>query len=280
MKLNEIISNDVKNAINEDLAFDDITTNLLKNSESTANASVICNEDAILSGKDWFEEVFIQVSGKYKNNNYSINWDKSDGDPVKRNSIICQIRCPIKIILSAERIALNFIQLMSGISTKVNNYCTLINGTNVKILDTRKTIPNLRHAQKYAVKAGGGFNHRFSLSDQILLKENHLIASGESLDHFLTAHKNIMANISIEAESLDQVDTIAKYSPKNILLDNFTVDDVRLASKIINKSSTIEVSGGINRNNILDYANSGIDYISIGDLTKNISAIDFSLRII
>ncbi len=280
MKLNEIISNDVKNAINEDLAFDDITTNLLKNSESTANASVICNEDAILSGKDWFEEVFIQVSGKYKNNNYSINWDKSDGDPIKRNSIICQIRCPIKIILSAERIALNFIQLMSGISTKVNNYCTLINGTNVKILDTRKTIPNLRHAQKYAVKAGGGFNHRFSLSDQILLKENHLIASGESLDHFLTAHKNIMANISIEAESLDQVDTIAKYSPKNILLDNFTVDDVRLASKIINKSSTIEVSGGINRNNILDYANSGIDYISIGDLTKNISAIDFSLRII
>tara|TARA_B100000287_G_scaffold422404_1_gene464325 strand:- start:937 stop:1446 length:510 start_codon:yes stop_codon:yes gene_type:complete len=169
---------------------------------------------------------------------------------------------------------------MSGISTKVNNYCTLINGTNVKILDTRKTIPNLRHAQKYAVKSGGGFNHRFSLSDQILLKENHLIASGESLDHFLAAHKNIMANISIEAESLDQVDTIAKYSPKNILLDNFSVDDVRLASKIINKSSTIEVSGGINRNNILDYANSGIDYISIGDLTKNISAIDFSLRII
>ena len=280
MKLNEIISNDVKSAINEDQAFDDITTNLLKNSELTADASVICNEDAILSGKDWFEEVFIQVSGKYKNNNYSINWDKSDGDPVKRNSIICQIRCPIKIILSAERIALNFIQLMSGISTKVNNYCTLINGTNVKILDTRKTIPNLRHAQKYAVKSGGGFNHRFSLSDQILLKENHLIASGESLDHFLTAHKNIMANISIEAESLDQVDTIAKYSPKNILLDNFSVDDVRLASKIINKSSTIEVSGGINRNNILDYANSGIDYISIGDLTKNISAIDFSLRII
>ncbi|MEC7886057.1 MAG: carboxylating nicotinate-nucleotide diphosphorylase [Pseudomonadota bacterium] len=280
MKLNEIISNDVKSAINEDQAFDDITTNLLKNSELTADASVICNEDAILSGKDWFEEVFIQVSGKYKNNNYSINWDKSDGDPIKRNSIICQIRCPIKIILSAERIALNFIQLMSGISTKVNNYCTLINGTNVKILDTRKTIPNLRHAQKYAVKSGGGFNHRFSLSDQILLKENHLIASGESLDHFLAAHKNIMANISIEAESLDQVDTIAKYSPKNILLDNFSVDDVRLASKIINKSSTIEVSGGINRNNILDYANSGIDYISIGDLTKNISAIDFSLRII
>ncbi len=280
MKLNEIISNDVKSAINEDQAFDDITTNLLKNSELTADASVICNEDAILSGKDWFEEVFIQVSGKYKNNNYSINWDKSDGDPIKRNSIICQIRCPIKIILSAERIALNFIQLMSGISTKVNNYCTLINGTNVKILDTRKTIPNLRHAQKYAVKSGGGFNHRFSLSDQILLKENHLIASGESLDHFLAAHKNIMANISIEAESLDQVDKIAKYSPKNILLDNFSVDDVRLASKIINKSSTIEVSGGINRNNILDYANSGIDYISIGDLTKNISAIDFSLRII
>lgn len=280
MKLNEIISNDVKSAINEDQAFDDITTNLLKNSELTADASVICNEDAILSGKDWFEEVFIQVSGKYKNNNYSINWDKSDGDPIKRNSIICQIRCPIKIILSAERIALNFIQLMSGISTKVNNYCTLINGTNVKILDTRKTIPNLRHAQKYAVKSGGGFNHRFSLSDQILLKENHLIASGESLDHFLAAHKNIMANISIEVESLDQVDTIAKYSPKNILLDNFSVDDVRLASKIINKSSTIEVSGGINRNNILDYANSGIDYISIGDLTKNISAIDFSLRII
>ena len=243
MKLNEIISNDVKNAINEDLAFDDITTNLLKNSESPANASVICNEDTILSGKDWFEEVFIQVSGKYKNNNYSINWDKSDGDPIKRNSIICQIRCPIKIILSAERIALNFIQLMSGISTKVNNYCTLINGTNVKILDTRKTIPNLRHAQKYAVKTGGGFNHRFNLNDQILLKENHLKVSGVSLDEFLTSHKSIMSNVSIEAESLDQVKIITKYSPRNILLDNFSVNDVKLASKIINKSSTIEVSG-------------------------------------
>ncbi|MBH32132.1 MAG: nicotinate-nucleotide diphosphorylase (carboxylating) [Gammaproteobacteria bacterium] len=280
MKLNEIISNDVKNAINEDLAFDDITTNLLKNSESTANASVICNEDTILSGKDWFEEVFIQISRKYKNNSYSINWDKGDGDLIKRNSIVCQIKCPIKIILSAERISLNFIQLMSGISTKVNNYCSLIDGTDVKILDTRKTIPNLRYAQKYAVKTGGGFNHRFSLNDQILLKENHLKVSGVSLDEFLTSHKSIMSNVSIEAESLDQVKIITKYSPRNILLDNFSVNDVKLASKIINKSSTIEVSGGINKDNILDYANSGIDYISIGDLTKNISATDFSLRIV
>jgi len=280
MKLNEIISNDVKNAINEDLAFDDITTNLLKNSESTANASVICNEDTILSGKDWFEEVFIQISRKYKNNSYSINWDKGDGDLIKRNSIVCQIKCPIKIILSAERISLNFIQLMSGISTKVNNYCSLIDGTDVKILDTRKTIPNLRYAQKYAVKTGGGFNHRFNLNDQILLKENHLKVSGVSLDEFLTSHKSIMSNVSIEAESLDQVKIITKYSPRNILLDNFSVNDVKLASKIINKSSTIEVSGGINKDNILDYANSGIDYISIGDLTKNISATDFSLRIV
>jgi nicotinate-nucleotide pyrophosphorylase (carboxylating) len=280
--LKKIAAKDVAIAITEDLGSGDITTNLLgKDKNKLSTAIVKSNEDAILCGQIWFESSFKMIQKKY-GGTLKIFWLKKDGDKIKKGQSICEIEAPLKTILISERTALNFIQLLSGTASKTKIFSDKIKNKKVRLLDTRKTIPGLRIAQKYAVECGGGFNHRFGLFDQILIKENHITEKYSNFDSFLSTISKIVnfRKVSIEVENLKELEILIKYKPKNILLDNFSLLNIKKASKIINRRiTTIEVSGGINIKNISKYANLNIDYISIGDLTKNVSAIDFSMLV-
>jgi len=273
---------DVSIAIKEDLGSGDITTNLLgKDKNKLSLATVKSNEDAILCGQIWFESTFKNIQKRY-GGSLKIKWLKNDGDKIKKGQIICKIKAPLRTILISERTALNFLQLLSGISTKTKLYSKKLNSKKIKILDTRKTIPSLRFSQKYAVACGGGSNHRFGLYDQVLIKENHINQKSSTYDNFLKniSKKISFRKVSIEVETLNELKTLIKYKPNNILLDNFTLPNIKKAIQIVNnKNSTIEISGNININNIEKYKHLDIDYISIGDLTKNIKSIDLSMLI-
>ena len=280
--LKKIAIKDVATAIIEDLGTGDITTDLLgKDKNKLTVALVKTNQEAILCGKIWFDNAFKNIQKKYRGP-LKITWYKKDGDKIKNGETICKIVAPLRTILVAERTALNFIQLLSGTATKTNLYSQEIKNNKIKLLDTRKTIPGLRAAQKYAVKCGGGFNHRFGLYDQVLIKENHITAELNSYEGFLDKISKIInfKKVSIEVETLAELKILLKYKPKNILLDNFSLSNLKKASKMINKKiTTIEISGGISLKNIKKYSNLDIDYISIGDLTKNIDSIDFSMLV-
>ena len=206
---------------------------------------------------------------------------KKDGETIKKGQKICQIIAAREIVLTAERTALNFIQMLSGISTKTNKYVRKLNNKKIKILDTRKTIPGLRFCQKYAVKIGGGYNHRSGLYDQVLFKENHISSFESFSDFILSTQKKInLRKVSIEVENLKDLEILCKYNPKNILLDNFSISQIKKAIKLCsNSKSSIEISGNISLSNIGSFTGLKIDYISIGDLTKNVESIDFSLLI-
>ena len=273
---------DVAIAIAEDLGSGDVTTNILgKDKNQLSTALVKSNEDAILCGQIWFDNSFKYIQKKY-GGKLKISWLKKDGDKIKKGQTICKIEAPLRTILISERTALNFLQLLSGTASLTKLYSDKIKNKKVRLLDTRKTIPGLRIAQKYAVTQGGGFNHRFGLYDQVLIKENHITEKSFAFDDFL---KKIRKNIdfrkaSIEVETLKELEVLIKYKPKNILLDNFSLSDIKKATKIISKEFTsIEVSGGINIKNIEKYANLDINYISIGSLTKNVCSIDFSMLV-
>ncbi len=278
----KIAMKDVAIAITEDLGTGDITTNLLgKDKNKFSRAFVKSNEDAVFCGKFWFNSTFQYVQRKY-GGTLKIKWLKNDGDKIKKGEKICLIEAPLKTLLISERVALNFIQFLSGISSKTKLYSEKIKNKRIKLLDTRKTIPGLRISQKYAVICGGGYNHRHGLYDQILIKENHITNSLVSYEDFLKKiSKNIsFRKISIEVETLKDLRILVNYKPKNILLDNFNLSNIKKATKIINKKITsIEVSGNISIKNISKYSNLDIDFISIGDLTKNIKSIDFSMLI-
>jgi len=273
---------DVAVAISEDLGSGDLTTNLLgKNKNKLSLAIVKSNENAILCGQIWFDSSFKNIQKKY-GGSLKISWLKKDGDKIKKGDVICKIKAPLRTILISERTALNFLQLLSGTASITKLYSDKIKNKKIKLLDTRKTIPGLRIAQKYAVKCGGGYNHRFGLYDEVLIKENHITEKLFSFDDFLKKiYKNInFKKVSIEVENLKELEILIKYKPKNILLDNFTLSDIKKAIKIINKKiSSIEVSGGINVKNIEKYAKLDINYISIGSLTKNVCSVDFSMLV-
>lgn len=279
LKKNAIL--DVTKAIKEDLGKKDLTTNLLSSRrKDVVRAFVIANENSILCGQIWFATTFDQIKRKYKGT-AKIKWLRKDGETIKKGQKICQIIASREIVLTAERTALNFIQMLSGISTKTNKYVRKLNNKKIKILDTRKTIPGLRFCQKYAVKIGGGYNHRSGLYDQVLFKENH-ISSFESFSEFvLSTQKKInLKKVSIEVENLKDLEILCKHNPKNILLDNFSISQIKKAIKLCrNSKSSIEISGNITLGNINSFKNLKIDYISIGDLTKNVESIDFSLLI-
>ena len=273
---------DVAIAISEDLGSGDVTTNILgKDKNKLSTALVKSNEDAILCGQIWFDNSFKYIQKKY-GGKLKISWLKKDGDKIEKGQTICKIEAPLRTILISERTALNFLQLLSGTASLTKLYSDKIKNKKVKLLDTRKTIPGLRIAQKYAVTQGGGFNHRFGLYDRVLIKENYITEKSFAFDDFLKKiHKNIdFRKVSIEVETLKELGVLIKYKPKNILLDNFSLSDIKKATKIINKEFTsIEVSGGINIKNIEKYANLDINYISIGSLTKNVCSIDFSMLV-
>ncbi|MEC7876166.1 MAG: carboxylating nicotinate-nucleotide diphosphorylase [Pseudomonadota bacterium] len=265
----EIIKN-VKLALEEDIGSGDVTTDLVE-PYSLAEATLISHDNAILCGIDWFNEVFNQLD-----NSIEIKWLANDGEKIKSSQTICNLHGPIHSILSGERTAINFLQLLSGVSTNVAAFVSRIKNTKTKILDTRKTIPGLRYAQKYAVTVGGGINHRKGLYDEVLIKENHISASG-SIEKTIEKAKEKGLPITIEVENLSQLERALKTNVDRIMLDNFTPPNIYKAVNMANGKIKLEASGNTTILNVHTIAGTGVDYISIGALTKNIKAVDFSL---
>ena len=279
-KLSEAANRNVRDALIEDLGSGDLSAGIL--TKKKVFAKLVCKSDeAVLAGQLWFEQCF-----KFLDKSIEIIWLRKDGDLIKKNDTVCRIEGNNLPILSGERSAINFLQVLSSVSTRTKKYVTLLKDldlTSCAVLDTRKTIPGLRLAQKYAVRVGGGKNQRFGLWDSILIKENHIISVGglkrllgRNLSNKLDDYVNL--NVQIEVENLDEFEYVKTVGIKNILLDNFSIDDLNKAVKANDKNLILEASGEIGLSNFKDIALTGVSRISIGDLTKNIDAIDFSLR--
>ena len=270
----DYILNQVKIALNEDLGqIGDITSALIDSSKK-AEAVLKNNQDMILCGVDWVNLVFLQVDP-----NIEVQWFAKDGDYKCKNSTIFKVTGNARSILIAERTALNFLQMLSGIATQTKIYVDKIKSSKAVVLDTRKTLPGLRLAQKYAVTVGGGYNQRFGLYDAVLIKENHIISSeslGELIRLALKVYKDV--TIQVEVETYEQLFDVVNLGVKKVLLDNMSLDDIKKCVRLCKGSVEIEVSGNVDLNNIVEYADTGIDRISIGGLTKNLKAIDLSLR--
>jgi len=230
---------------------------------------------AVLCGTAWFDEVFRQVDKRV-----SVTWNARDGDAIHPEKILCTLRGPARALLTGERAALNFLQLLSGTATQARKYVDAVHGTRAVILDTRKTVPGLRRAQKYAVTCGGGQNHRMGLYDAILIKENHIAAAGSIAAALRAARAAASGSVTveIEVENLDQLRDALTSGAEHILLDNFSVAELKSAVREASGRARLEASGGINLSNIRAIAETGVDFISIGDVTKNVAAVDLSLR--
>ncbi|CAH9018242.1 carboxylating nicotinate-nucleotide diphosphorylase [Candidatus Nitrosacidococcus sp. I8] len=271
---NHNIEAEVRQALAEDIGSGDITASLIKDT-ATVKATVISREDAILCGIPWFSEVFRQLDSHIK-----INWALQDGDFITPNQIICTLMGSAVPILIGERTGLNFLQTLSATAMSAHRYATAISGLSTKVLDTRKTIPGLRNAQKYAVRCGGCHNHRYGLYDGILIKENHILAAGSITQAIQQAKRNNPKNLSIETEveNLIEFQEALDAGADIILLDDFKISDLIKAVELNQKRVKLEASGSINLANIRQVAETGVDYISIGALTKDIKAIDLSMR--
>ncbi len=280
MDLNSEIISNVTKSLSEDIGAYDLTALLIK-SEASAAATVICREKAILCGTQWFETCFQKLSPQTE-----IRWFAEEGDVISAGQKLCKIKGNTRSLLTAERSALNFLQTLSAIATQTRSYVNEVLGTGALIVDTRKTLPGLRLAQKYAVKCGGGVNHRLGLYDGILIKENHIMSAG-GIEQVLKTAKIIAPKdliIQIEVETRDELFKALNAGARMILLDNFNLDDlnyaVALTADLTNKKATLEASGGITLGNVRKIAETGIDRISIGSITKNVRAIDFSMNFI
>ncbi len=268
------IEETVRRALAEDVGTGDLTANLIPESTQT-EAQVITREDAVLCGTAWFDEVFRQVDNRIR-----IDWNAKDRDAIRAEQILCNLRGPARGLLTGERTALNFLQLLSGTATLARKYVDAVRGTGAVILDTRKTVPGLRRAQKYAVTCGGGQNHRMGLYDAILIKENHIAAAGSIAAALRAAHACAPKGITveIEVENLDQLREALAAGANHLLLDNFSLDGLLAAVKEARGRAKLEASGGVTLENIRAMAETGVDYISVGDLTKTVRAIDLSMR--
>ena len=263
----------IKESLREDIGSGDITAHLIPPSKQVS-ATLIVNEQAIICGKEWVNQVFSEVTS-----NVVIDWRVADGDLVEVGDVVCVFSGSAREILTAERCALNWLQTLSGVSTHVWQVVQLITGTKTAILDTRKTIPGLRLAQKYAVKVGGGQNHRMGLYDAFLIKENHIISSGSIQAAVLKAREYQPTKpIEVEVESLDELEQALEAGADIVMCDNFSIELLREAVKQNKGRAKLEASGNINRYTIRSVAETGVDYVSMGALTKNVTAIDFSLR--
>ena len=269
----------VKQALNEDLGYlsyeeGDITANLIPE-DSHSQATIITRDDAIFCGKAWADEVFKQLGDKV-----TIDWMVNDGDRITPNQILCKLSGPTRILLTGERSALNFIQMLSGTATVTNKYVELIKHTKTKLLDTRKTIPGQRNAQKYAVSCGGGNNHRIGLFDAYLIKENHIMGCG-SIENAITQARELhpIKTVEVEVENLQELEQALCAGADIIMIDNFTVEMMKQAVLIADGGAKLEVSGNVNDNTIATYAETGVDYVSVGALTKHVQAIDLSMRL-
>jgi nicotinate-nucleotide pyrophosphorylase (carboxylating) len=258
-------------ALREDVGTGDLTANLIP-ADSRITAHVITREPAILCGTAWFDEVFRQLD-----KTINISWSAHDSESIKNGQTICELAGNVRAILTGERTALNFLQLLSGTATSTHEYAEILKEYNTKILDTRKTIPGLRTAQKYAVLCGGGKNHRMGLYDAILIKENHKLAAG-SITAAIKATKKQGVPIETEVENLAELEQALAAGTDSVLLDNFDLDELREAVAINKGRVPLEASGGVDKEKLRAIAETGVDFISIGSLTKHVRAIDFSMR--
>jgi len=266
-------------ALREDLggevdANNDITAQLLP-PENRSHAVVITREEGVFCGKRWVEEVFIQLAG----DDVTLTWHVADGDTVQADQPLFELDGSSRVLLTGERTALNFVQTLSGVASAVRNYVALLEGTKTQLLDTRKTLPGLRTALKYAVLCGGGANHRLGLSDAFLIKENHIIAAGSvrnAVEKAFWLHPDVP--VEVEVETLEEFDDALKAGADIIMLDNFAPEQMREAVKRANGQAKLEVSGNVTEQTLREFAQTGVDYISVGALTKHVRALDLSMR--
>lgn len=271
------ISRTVQIALAEDIGSGDITAQLIP-SHFQSKARVIVRETAIVCGSAWFSEVFRQLDPET-----TIDWNVSDGDSVDADQTVCVIEGRSRPILTGERTALNFLQTLSGTATRAKQYANAVRGTKVTILDTRKTIPGLRRAQKYAVTCGDCENHRMGLYDGVLIKENHIAAAGSIrtvLENTHTMNKNNNILVEVEVESLQQLEEAIHAGAKRLLLDNMSSKMLRKAVELTGGRALLEASGGVTLRNVRDIAETGVDFISVGDISKDVQAIDFSMLVL
>ncbi|MBL1376815.1 carboxylating nicotinate-nucleotide diphosphorylase [Zobellella sp. CGMCC 1.18722] len=252
----------------------DITAQLLP-ADQQVTAHLITREDGIFCGRAFATETFLQLGAEVK-----LHWQVEDGDAVKANQRLLTLTGPARALMTGERTALNFIQTLSAVATTTRRYVDLLAGTQCRLLDTRKTVPGLRHALKYAVTCGGGHNHRMGLYDAYLIKENHIFACG-GIDKAIAEARRLQPEkpVEVEVESLDELGQALAAGADIIMLDNFSVADMRAAVATAAGRAKLEVSGNVTLETIADYAATGVDYVSVGALTKHIRAMDLSMRV-
>lgn len=273
----EAVREDVRRALREDVGAGDVSAELLPES-AQASAIVVAREPCVLCGRDWFDEVFRALDERIV-----IRWRIAEGGLTEAGAAVCELQGPVRALLSGERSALNFLQLLSGVATRAREMAAAIEGTSAVLLDTRKTLPGLRLAQKYAVRAGGGSNHRMGLYDAVLLKENHIASAGgvrEALKAASTAEASLP--VTVEVQDLKEFAEALDAGARWVLLDNFPPDQLAAAVRERDRRRRdviLEASGGIGPENIAAVAATGVDRISCGALTKHIQACDFSMRI-
>lgn len=268
------IEANVRRALLEDVGSGDITAQLIP-AERLAKATVISRDAAVIAGTAWVDAVFRQLDPRV-----AVHWQVVDGDRVQPNQALFHLEGPARSLLTGERSALNFLQLLSGVATRAQHYADRVADTQVKLLDTRKTLPGLRMAQKYAVTCGGCHNHRIGLFDAFLIKENHIAACGGIAEAINAAHKIAPGKpVEIEVESLDELKQALDGGADIIMLDDLSLDDMREAVRLTAGRAKLEASGGVTDATLRTIAETGVDYISIGTLTKDVKAVDLSMRL-
>jgi len=271
----DAVATDVSRALQEDLGSGDCTAALIP-ADALLDTRVISRETAVLSGSPWFEETFRQLDSAV-----DLEWRARDGERIHENQEVCRLRGPARAILSGERTALNFLQTLSGTASRARRYVDAVAGTGAVMLDTRKTLPGLRMAQKYAVRCGGARNHRIGLFDAILVKENHIAAAGSitaAVQQALQRYPNLL--LEVEVENLEQLEEAMQAGAQRVLLDNFSLQELAQAVQRYKGRIELEASGGISLETVRAVAETGVDFISTGDMTKSIQATDFSMRFI
>jgi nicotinate-nucleotide pyrophosphorylase (carboxylating) len=267
------IERHVRIALEEDIGSGDVTAQLVPEHQK-AVARVISREEAVLCGSAWFEACFRLVDEELR-----VQWHAREGEPVHPGQLLCEIQGNARALLTAERTALNFLQMLSAVASLTRKYVTTVAGTQAAIMDTRKTLPGLRLAQKYAVTVGGGKNQRIGLFDGILIKENHIAAAGGIVPALQAAQAVATVPVQIEVESLEELQTALDAGARLILLDNFTLDQMRAAVTLNAGRAELEASGNVTLDTVRAIAETGVQRISIGSLTKNVRAVDLSMRI-
>lgn len=265
----------ILSALREDITSEDITTNSVMREYQLGEVELICKQDGVIAGLDVFKRTFELLDSKTK-----VTFTKKDGDTVKNGDKIGVVRGDIRVLLSGERMALNYLQRMSGIATYTRSIADLLKGSKTKLLDTRKTTPNMRVFEKYAVKVGGGYNHRYNLSDGILLKDNHIGAAGGVKEAVQMAkeYAPFVRKIEIEVENIDMLKEALDAGADIIMLDNMSVEDMKEAVKLVSGKAETECSGNVTKENVEKLVDIGVDYISSGALTHSSPILDLSLK--